>query len=81
MPEYDSGDYTYTVTAQDPYYFVAPKWAGTAQYAPCCQSFAIVFTDGESTQDTNIPSSLRDFADAVHGSHCTGTGCSGHRTD
>ncbi|MEE8062231.1 MAG: PilC/PilY family type IV pilus protein, partial [Gemmatimonadales bacterium] len=81
VPAYNAADYTYTVTAQDPYYFVAPKWAGTAQYAPCCNSYAIVFTDGESTEDKNIPSGLQDVADAVHGSHCTGSGCSGHRDD
>ncbi len=81
QPAYNSGDYTYTVSTEDPYYFVSPRWAGTDQTAPCCQSFAIIFTDGESTQDGNIPSGLQDFAHAVHGSHCTGVGCSGHRTN
>ncbi len=80
-PAYNAGDYTHTVVAEDPYRFVAPTWAGTDQYASCCESFVIVFTDGESTQDQNIPASLQDLAHPIHGAHCTGAGCSGHRTD
>jgi type IV pilus assembly protein PilY1 len=80
-PAYSSSDYSYTVTNRDPYYFTQPQWASTSQYVACCKSFAIIFTDGESSQDLNVPSGLQDYAHALHGVHCTGQGCAGHRTD
>ncbi len=80
-PAYTNSDYTYNVTNRDPYYFTQPTWAGTSQYVTCCTSFVIIFTDGESTSDTNIPAALQEYAHALHGTHCTGAGCSGHRTD
>lgn len=79
-PAYTSSDYSYTVTTRDPYYFTSPTWAGTAQYVNCCKSYVIIFTDGQPTQDLNIPSALRDYAHtaATHGTsdHCTSaSGC------
>ncbi len=31
------------------------------QWVPCCRSFVLLFTDGESTQDTNIPTNVQDI--------------------
>lgn len=80
QPAYTSSDYSYNVTNRDPYYFQQPDWASTSQYVPCCKSFVIIFTDGQPTQDLNIPATLRDYAHAAgtHGAstHCgTATGC------
>ena len=80
-PAYNNSDYSHNVVNRDPYYFKQPQWVANSQYVPCCRSFVIVFTDGEPTQDQNIPAAIRDYADSVHGAHCTGAGCSGHRTD
>jgi|CXWL01.1.fsa_nt_gi type IV pilus assembly protein PilY1 len=84
-PAYISSDYSYTVTTRDPYYFVAPQWAGTSAYVSCCKSFVIIFTDGEPTQDLNVPPTMKDKAHAIHGSHCTGatttTPCTPHKTN
>jgi type IV pilus assembly protein PilY1 len=84
-PAYANSDYSYSATNRDPYYFRQPGWADTSQYVPCCKSFVIIFTDGQPTKDTNIPSSLRDYAHnaATHQpvgftGHCTsGAGCTG----
>lgn len=80
QPAYTNSDYSYNVTNRDPYYFKQPDWASTSQYVPCCKSFVIIFTDGQPTQDLNIPTTLRDYAHTAgpHGSsaHCaTATGC------
>ncbi len=81
-PAYDSGHYVTGVNTQDPYYFNSPQWASTAQFVACCKSFVIMFTDGLTTKDTSsFPANLDDFAHAIHGTHCTGTGCAGHQTD
>ncbi|MGH7207390.1 MAG: hypothetical protein ACREI2_14420, partial [Nitrospiraceae bacterium] len=84
-PAYTNSDYSYTVTNRDPYYFTQPDWAGTSQYVKCCKSFVIIFTDGEPTQDINVPSSLQDYAHTTHGSHCTASPssnpCTPHKTD
>ena len=86
VPAFAASDYSYTVTNRDPYYFKSPDWSNNApgEYVTCCKSFVMVFTDGEPTQDTNVPASLQDYADAHHGSHCTSTTtttCVGHKTD
>ncbi|MEW6108537.1 MAG: hypothetical protein AB1632_05105 [Nitrospirota bacterium] len=42
----------------DPYYYQYSKLAGSGmsdQYVPCAKSFVLFLTDGESTQDQNIP--------------------------
>jgi len=84
-PAYTSSDYSYTVTNRDPYYFTQPQWAGRSQYVNCCRSFVIIFTDGEPTQDQNIPVGLRDFAHGIHGNHCTTANpndpCTPHKTN
>jgi type IV pilus assembly protein PilY1 len=84
-PAYSSSDYSYTITNRDPYYFVQPQWAGRSQYVPCCKSFAILFTDGEPTQDQNIPAALQDYGHAIHGGHCTASPssdpCTPHKTN
>lgn len=80
-PAYTNSDYSYNVTSRDPYYFQQPDWASTSQYVNCCKSFVIIFTDGEPTNDLNVPAGIQDYAHAVHGTHCTGVGCNGHQTD
>lgn len=86
VPAFAASDYSYNVTSKDPYYFKSPDWSANApgEYVNCCKSFIMVFTDGEPTQDTNVPLSLRDYAHAHHGAHCTSTpttACVGHKTD
>jgi type IV pilus assembly protein PilY1 len=81
-PAYTSSDYSYNVTNRDPYYFKQPDWASTSQYVKCCKSFVIVFTDGQPTKDTNIPTALKDYSHTAtaHGTgdHCTAAGgCTG----
>lgn len=81
-PAYTNSDYTYNVQNRDPYYYKSP-WADTPQYVKCCKSFVMIFTDGQPTQDLNIPSTIRDKAHAANAhapvgftGHCTGdAGC------
>jgi type IV pilus assembly protein PilY1 len=83
-PFYDAANYTVSLP-NDPYYFLSPKWASTSAYVDCCKSYVILFTDGEPTQDLNIPAALQDFGHSVHGTHCTASPSSGpctpHKTD
>lgn len=69
--------YTTNVCGRDPYFFGSnhtPMWASPSTQAPCCQSFVIIFTDGDSQQDGNVPGTINDLAHAYHNStHCTGT--------
>jgi len=84
QPAFANSDYSYSVTAKDPYYFRAPDWSmnSPGEYVNCCKSFIMVFTDGASTQDTNVPAVLQDLAHPFHGNHCTGTDtCADHKTD
>jgi len=87
QPAFTNSDYSYTVQAKDPYYFKSPDWStnNPGEYVKCCKSFIMVFTDGASTQDTNVPSVLQDFAHGHHGTHClgatTGDICTGHKTN
>lgn len=79
-PYYANSDYSYNVTNRDPYYFKSPEWSSTSGYVPCCKSFVMIFTDGQPTQDINVPASLQDYAHiaAQHGTsvHCgTPGGC------
>ena len=68
--------YITNACGRDPYFFGsnhAPAWATKSQVANCCQTFVIIVTDGEPTQDTAIPTNLQDFAHAAtHGLHCVG---------
>ncbi|MDP3092328.1 MAG: PilC/PilY family type IV pilus protein [Nitrospira sp.] len=56
---YVSGGPTATCAAgRDPYFYGSnhtPAWATTSTQVPCCKTFVLVFTDGEPTQDRNIP--------------------------
>lgn len=36
--------------------------ATQGRWVPCCQSFVIVFTDGQPTQDLTIPAGIQDYA-------------------
>lgn len=60
---------------RDPYFFGSnhtPAWASTSTQVACCKTFVILVTDGAPTQDTNIPTGVRDYAHGQHGLHCTG---------
>jgi type IV pilus assembly protein PilY1 len=68
--------YIANACGRDPYFFGSnhtPAWASTSQVVNCCKTFVVIFTDGEPTQDQNIPSTLQDVAHAYHGVHCTGS--------
>ena len=59
---------------RDPYFFGAnhtPAWSSTSQVVNCCKTFILIFTDGQPTQDQNIPTGLRD--NAYNGVDCTGS--------
>lgn len=67
--------YITTACGRDPYFFGSnhtPPWASTSTQVNCCKTFVIIVTDGEPTQDTNIPTGLQDYAHGKHGLHCTG---------
>ena len=67
--------YVTDACGRDPFFFGSahsPAWASPSALIPCCQTFIVVFTDGDSQQDQTIPASLTDFAHSVHGVHCTG---------
>jgi type IV pilus assembly protein PilY1 len=68
--------YITNACGRDPYFFgsnFTPPWATTSTQVRCCKTFVIIVTDGEPTQDTNIPAGLQDYAHGHHGVHCTGT--------
>ena len=47
----------------DPYYFDYPSSSSDSdQTVPCAKSFILFLTDGESTQDTNIPASIKGYS-------------------
>lgn len=67
--------YIANACGRDPYFFGSnhtPAWASTSTQVACCKTFVILVTDGEPTQDTNIPAALQDYAHGRHGLHCTG---------
>ncbi|MGQ0810011.1 MAG: pilus assembly protein [Nitrospiraceae bacterium] len=67
--------YIASACGRDPYFFGTnhtPAWVGASQVVNCCKTFVIIFTDGEPTQDQNIPAALQDYAHAHHGVHCVG---------
>ncbi|HEX9741353.1 MAG TPA: hypothetical protein VGA17_01015, partial [Nitrospiraceae bacterium] len=69
--------YISSACGRDPYFFGSnhtPAWASPSSQVSCCQTFLIVFTDGEPTMDSGtVPTALRDYAHAHHGTHCTGS--------
>ncbi len=67
--------YIANACGRDPYFFGSnhtPAWATTSTQVRCCKTFVILVTDGEPTQDTNIPAGNQDYAHGRHGLHCTG---------
>ena len=67
--------YITNACGRDPYFFGSnhtPPWATTSSQARCCKTFVIIVTDGEPTQDTNIPAGIQDYGHGHHGVHCTG---------
>ena len=67
--------YITNACGRDPFFFGSnhtPPWASTSTQVTCCKTFVILVTDGEPTQDTNIPVGLRDYAHGQHGLHCIG---------
>lgn len=70
--------YIANACGRDPFFYGSesapgqPKWVSQSALVNCCKTFIIVFTDGEPTQDLTVPSAIRDYAHAVHGTHCTG---------
>ena len=68
--------YITSACGRDPYFFGShhtPAWASTSQVVNCCKTFVVIFTDGEPTQDQNIPAALQDYGHTYHGVHCTGS--------
>jgi len=78
--------YITNACGRDPYFFGSnhtPAWASTSQLVNCCKTFVLIFTDGEPTQDRNIPGadaatgactagSICDYASAISGAPCVG---------
>lgn len=67
--------YITNACGRDPYFFGSnhtPAWASTSTQVRCCKTFVILVTDGEPTQDANIPAGIQDYAHGQHGIHCTG---------
>ena len=67
--------YITNACGRDPYFFGSnhtPAWATTPTQVRCCKTFVILVTDGEPTQDTNIPAGIQDYGHGHHGVHCTG---------
>lgn len=54
-PYYAMGDFV-SNNLNDPYY-----WKDRSEFVECGKSFILLITDGESTEDQNIPSSLTDY--------------------
>ncbi|HAK61241.1 MAG TPA: hypothetical protein DCO77_12825 [Nitrospiraceae bacterium] len=54
-----NGDFkTGEATVDDPYYYKYTDWSQSNlpdQYVPCAKSFILLLTDGEPTNDTNLP--------------------------
>ena len=74
-PETCPAGYITNACGRDPYFFGSnhtPAWASTSTQVSCCKTFVILVTDGEPTQDTNIPAGLQDYAHGQHGIHCVG---------
>ena len=73
--------YIANACGRDPYFFGSnhtPPWATTSTQVRCCKTFVILVTDGEPTQDTNIPAGNQDYAHGQHGLHCTGANATIH---
>jgi type IV pilus assembly protein PilY1 len=67
--------YITNACGRDPYFHGSnhtPPWVGTSQPVNCCKTFVIIFTDGEPTQDLNIPAGIQNYAGTVSGTPCVG---------
>jgi type IV pilus assembly protein PilY1 len=68
--------YITNACGRDPYFFGSnhtPPWATTSTQVTCCKTYVLIVTDGEPTQDTNVPAGIQDYAHGHHGVHCTGS--------
>ncbi len=75
-PEVCPAGYINNACGRDLYFFGSnhtPAWATNSTQVPCCKTFVILVTDGEPTQDVNIPAALQDYGHGRHGIHCTGS--------
>lgn len=73
--------YIASACGRDPYFYGSnhtPAWASTSAQVRCCKTFVIIVTDGEPTQDTNVPAALQDYAHGRHGQHCVGSSATIH---
>ncbi len=73
--------YITNACGRDPYFFGSnhtPAWASTSTQVRCCKTFVILVTDGEPTQDTNIPAGSQDYGHGQHGLHCVGANATIH---
>ena len=67
--------YITNACGRDPYFFGTnhtPPWVGASQPVNCCKTFVLIFTDGEPTEDLNIPAGIRTYASAISGIPCVG---------
>jgi len=79
-PMYFNGDYTVNTNA-DPMNFGS---GGQPRYPTCQQNFIMLLTDGEPTQDGNLPTNLLRYAEGKSSYACVGATCpgfSGHGYD
>ena len=73
--------YIANACGRDPYFYGSdhtPAWATPSTQVRCCKTFVILVTDGEPTQDTNVPAGIQDFAHGKHGLHCVGANAAIH---
>lgn len=70
-PRYHAGDYQLNATV-DPLNYGT---GGQPRYPSCAKNFVLFVTDGEPTQDGNLPTGLRDYANGKSDYNCTGTTC------
>ena len=83
-PYYSNAPADYqTGLSYDSYYFSYPASSSNSdQYVPCAKSFILFLTDGESTQDTNIPASIKGYSTGYRFAGTTvGTTYSSNGTD
>ena len=73
--------YITNACGRDPYFFGSnhsPAWATNSVQVSCCKTFVLLVTDGEPTQDLNIPASIRNYAN-TNAQPYAGTFCAGNR--
>ncbi len=80
-PEVCPAGYITNACGRDPFFYGSnhtPAWASTSTQVRCCKTFVMVFTDGTPTQDTGVPASINQYANANAQPHA-GTYCVGNR--